>query len=205
VILTDAETVIDHPEMPDAERLQSLLELRTEATRMAELCGSLLHLARGDSKAPVQLSTVDWDDVLRVATRDARLICAPRPVTVNANGGLGSGLTDQGSVLSVLRIIFDNVARHTPTTSRVVLEASGNPERVWVAVSDTGPGVRGDLVPRVFDRFFRADSARRGQGSGLGLAIARTAIERLGGTIDASNREAGGFHVKFELPRSRPA
>jgi len=205
VILTDAETLIDHPEMPDAERRQCLAELRAESARMADLCTSLLQLARGDSPAQMQLSPVSWDEVLRTASRDARLICAPRAVTLTANGGLGRGVTDQGSVLSALRIVFDNIARHTPATSRVELEASGNVDLVWVTVSDTGPGVRPDLLPRIFDRFFRADPARRGQGSGLGLAIAKSTVERLGGSIEAGNRANGGFNVRLELPRQVPA
>jgi signal transduction histidine kinase len=68
-------------------------------------------------------------------------------------------------------------------------------------LSDTGPGVTPDVLPQVFDRFFRADPARHGHGTGLGLAIARHVVERHGGTVEAHNMAGGGFGVELALPR----
>jgi signal transduction histidine kinase len=206
VILTNAETLLDHPEMPARESRQSLTEVLTEAMRLAELSGSLLQLARGDSGAPVLVAPVDWDDFVGRAAHDAKLICAPRPVRLHPNGGLGSGQADVDSLQSALRIIFDNIARHTPESARVDVEATADAREVRLVISDSGPGVRPDLLPRIFDRFFRAAASRTGHGSGLGLAIAKSVVERQRGSISARNVGGGGLAVELSVPRHvRPA
>jgi len=201
VILANAETLLDHPEMPASEARESLAEVRTEAVRLAELSASLLQLAKGDSAAPLTVASVDWDEFVSRAARDAELICTPRRVDLHPNGRLGDGRADVDSLQNVLRIIFDNVARHTPQTSRVDLEATADRERIRLVVSDSGPGVRPELLPRIFDRFFRAEASRTGHGSGLGLAIAKSVLERQGGSISAWNRQGGGLSLELTVPR----
>jgi signal transduction histidine kinase len=104
-------------------------------------------------------------------------------------------------VLRALRALFDNVARHTPESARVMFRATASDDAIEFALTDTGPGVSPDVLPLVFDRFFRADPARLGHGTGLGLAIARHVAERHGGTVEARNVTGGGFGVEIALPR----
>lgn len=68
-------------------------------------------------------------------------------------------------------------------------------------IADSGPGVRPDLLPRIFDRFFRAETSRAGRGSGLGLAIAKRVVERQGGLISARNVNSGGLAIELSIPR----
>ena len=201
VILANAETLLDHPEMPASEARESLEEVRTEAVRLAELSASLLQLAKGDSGVPLVVAPVDWDEFVSKVARDAEIICTPRQVSLHPNGRLGAGRADVDSLQNVMRIIFDNVARHTPESTHVDLEATADGERVRLLVSDSGPGVRPDLLPRIFDRFFRAEASRTGHGSGLGLAIAKSVLERQGGSIAARNREGGGLSLELTVPR----
>ncbi|MEI8084144.1 MAG: HAMP domain-containing sensor histidine kinase, partial [Actinomycetes bacterium] len=91
--------------------------------------------------------------------------------------------------------------RHTEDGSIVVVvRAVGG--RVRLEVVDTGEGIPPEDLPFVFERFYRADSARSRDtgGSGIGLAIARQIVEDHGGTVSASSREGGGAVVGFELP-----
>ena len=69
-----------------------------------------------------------------------------------------------------------------------------------VEVSDRGPGIAEADLPRLFDRFYRADAARSLPGSGLGLAIVRDLAESHGGSVFATNRAGGGATIGFELP-----
>jgi signal transduction histidine kinase len=75
---------------------------------------------------------------------------------------------------------------------------------VLIAVSDTGPGIPEEHLPRVFDRFYKVDASRSGtavpSGSGLGLSIVRAIIERHGGTISARNAPEGGAVFELRLP-----
>jgi two-component system, OmpR family, sensor kinase len=200
VILNDAQTLLEHPEATAEQREECLAELLIEARRMARLTNDLLQLARTDADGRIELADVDWDDLVADAADDAERICAPREVNTDAEA-LGPGRTDRALVLRALRALFDNVARHTPESTRVAFRATANGDAIEFAVTDTGPGVGPDVLPRVFDRFFRSDPARRGHGTGLGLSIARHVIERHGGTVRARNVDGGGFGVEIALPR----
>ena len=86
-------------------------------------------------------------------------------------------------------------------------DESGGPVEVVcsqgrVEVADRGPGFSDADLPHVFDRFFRATSARSRPGSGLGLAIVADVVEHHGGTVYAGNRPGGGAFVGFQLPAS---
>ncbi|MGH7860669.1 MAG: ATP-binding protein, partial [Candidatus Dormibacteraceae bacterium] len=201
VILANAETVLDHPEMSAEDRQRSIAEVRAEAIRMADLSASLLQLAKGDSGAPIKNDHLDWDALVAQAVRDAEVICAPRSIRLETDPVLGVGSGDEASLLGVLRILFDNVARHAPQSVSVGLRASSDPAQIRLAVADSGPGIRPELLPRIFDRFFRAEASRHGHGSGLGLAIAKAVIERHGGSIAADNADGGGLSVEMRLPR----
>jgi len=201
VILNDAQTLLEHPEATPEQREECLAELLIEARRMARLTNDLLQLARTDADGRIELADVDWDDLFTDAAEDAERICAPREVDTDARDTLGPGRTDRALVLRALRALFDNVARHTPETARVMFRATANGDAIEFALSDTGPGVAPDVLPQVFDRFFRADPARHGHGTGLGLAIARHVVERHGGTVEAHNMTGGGFGVELALPR----
>ncbi len=73
-------------------------------------------------------------------------------------------------------------------------------ERLSVEVSDSGPGIAPEDLPRVFDRFYRSSEARGLPGSGLGLAIVKQAAERHGGTVYANNKPEGGALMAIRLP-----
>jgi two-component system, OmpR family, sensor kinase len=201
VILNDAQTLLEHPEATTEQREECLAELLIEARRMARLTNDLLQLARTDADGRIELAEVDWDDLFTDAAEDAERICAPREVDTDAPATLGPGRTDRALVLRALRALFDNVARHTPETSRVLFRATANGDAIEFVLTDDGPGVAPDVLPRIFDRFFRADPARLGHGTGLGLAIARHVVERHGGSVEAHNVAGGGFGVEVALPR----
>jgi two-component system OmpR family sensor kinase len=201
VILNDAHTLLEHPEATTEQREECLAELLIEARRMARLTNDLLQLARTDADGRMELAVVDWDALFADAAEDAERICAPREVDTEAPITLGMGRTDRALILRALRALFDNIARHTPETARVTFSASASGDEIEFGVADSGPGVSPEVLPRIFDRFFRADPARRGHGTGLGLAIARHVVERHGGTVQARNVDGGGFGVDVALPR----
>ncbi|HVB77034.1 MAG TPA: ATP-binding protein [Candidatus Nitrosotalea sp.] len=201
VMLTNAETLLDHPQMPASERQRGLGEIRAEVVRMAELSASLLQLAKGDSGSPIQSEEMDWDLFLAEAATDARRICAPRPVESMIEAPLGTGRGERDALLGVLRALFDNIARHTAPDAPVRLVAGADATTIRLQVQDAGAGVEPHNLPHIFDRFYRAEPSRHGHGTGLGLAIARSVIERHGGTITADNAPGGGLVVRVVLPR----
>ncbi len=110
-------------------------------------------------------------------------------------------VADEGRLRQVLRNLLDNAIRHTDA-GEISVECRVADGRARLAVNDAGEGIPEDDLPFVFERFYRADSARARQtgGSGVGLAVSKRIVEDHGGTVFAENREGGGASVGFTLP-----
>lgn len=109
---------------------------------------------------------------------------------------------DADMLTRVLSNLCDNAIRHTPAGGSVTIEAKPQEDKLVVSVSDTGEGIPPEAVARIFERFYRADSARQSTtgGSGLGLAIVRAIVEAHGGSVWAENNSDGGARIVFTLP-----
>ncbi len=109
---------------------------------------------------------------------------------------------DADMLTRVFSNLCDNALRHTPAEGIVTIEAKQVQQELYVAVTDTGEGIPPEALPRVFERFYRADNARHSAtgGSGLGLAIVRAIIEAHGGRVWAENAQGAGARIVFTLP-----
>jgi len=96
--------------------------------------------------------------------------------------------------------LLDNAGKYSPEGGVVEVRLRGGE----LTVRDHGPGIAEEDLPYVFDRFYRAPSARSMPGSGLGLAIVRQVVEGHGGTVEAANAPGGGTVVRMRLPVTRP-
>ena len=143
------------------------------------------------------LEPLDLRQTARDALRSAQAMADQKGVT------LASRLPDVpvmvegdvGRLRQMLMIILDNALRFAPMGSEVRLMMDQNS----LSVQDAGPGIPGDSLPRVFERFYRVPGGEKGPGSGLGLAIAREIAQRHGMQITAANRKEGGavFRVSW--------
>jgi two-component system, OmpR family, sensor histidine kinase BaeS len=110
---------------------------------------------------------------------------------------------DSDRITQVLLNLLDNARRHTPEGGRISIGAAPKGKNLHVWVSDTGSGIDPDDLPRIFERFYRADRARTGGGSGLGLAIVKAIITAHGGAINAESELNKGTRITFTLPLMR--
>jgi two-component system, OmpR family, sensor kinase len=175
--------------------------IRREAGRMRGLIESLLTLTRGDEDAPMEVGRYDLGAVAKEATETA------------ANGKVSVEFVpteheimatfDRERVLQVASILLDNAVKYTPDGGSVAVRVEEDGGGVALAVSDTGIGIPEDQLPLVFERFYRADSARTEKGVGLGLSIARQIAEAHGGTIEAKSTEGVGSTFVLLLPRQK--
>ena len=186
-----------------------------ETDRLIRLAEDLLLLARADDRRPfLRLDRVSATELVAAAARGAQSRAADRGVRVAVRGDGAGGAADPRDSDFVLwadpdRLrqavdnLLDNATRHAPAGS-VVEVALSRPrhEVVAIEVADHGPGFPPEFLPRAFDRFERADSARTRDagGTGLGLSIVRAITEAHGGRVAARNRPGDGASVIIELP-----
>jgi len=130
--------------------------------------------------------------------------CEEAHITLQNNLGQTKALmyVDSNRLIQVLLNIFDNARHYTPAGGTITVESTRYHGRVLLRIKDTGRGIAPEDLPRIFDRFYRADPARahRTGGSGLGLAISRMIIQMHGGTVWAESAPGQGTSIIISLP-----
>ena len=207
VVRAGVERAITRPDVPP-ETLAPLEETLQEVNRMTELLDSLLTLARADEgRAELHRESVDLRDILAEAGETGELLAE------HAGVGMEIKMPAEPVVVSVDRSrvrqlalnLIENAVKYTPPGGQVSVELGSNDGRAVFSVADTGIGIAPGDLPHVFDRFWRADSARtrtsKRPGTGLGLAICKWIAEAHGGTIDVQSRPGRGTTFTVGLPR----
>ena len=197
------ENLVDGVEPADPETLRTMLR---QAERLGTLVTQLLDLSRLESGAvPLQRQSFELRPLLDDAADETRLrtIGVDVTVTVDPPGATADG--DPERVHQVVANLLDNAVRHSPAGGTVDVRATGGRAGVTIEVCDEGPGISEDERSRVFERFYRADSARSSKdgGAGLGLAIARWIVDLHGGDIRVETRQPHGCRMVVELPAAR--
>ena len=208
VVRAGVERAITRPGMPQ-EALAPLEETLQQVNRMTELLDSLLTLARADEgRAELHREPVDMREIVEEAGETGELLAE------HAGVGIEIRLPAEPLVLAVDRSrirqlalnLIENAVKYTPRGGQVSVELAGNDGRVVFTVADTGIGIAPGDLPHVFDRFWRADSARtrtsERAGTGLGLAICKWIAEAHGGTIEVQSRPGRGTTFTVGLPRT---
>ncbi len=96
--------------------------------------------------------------------------------------------------------MIHNAIKFTPPGGEIFISAAAEAAQVTFAIRDTGVGIPADVLPRIFERFYKADRARSGGGTGLGLSIARHIIQAHGGQIWVESSVGAGSTFYFTLP-----
>jgi two-component system phosphate regulon sensor histidine kinase PhoR len=165
-----------------------------------------LELSRIESgKVPLQLKEVRPIDLL-VSAEERLHLQAERAglnLEIRASPDLPYVLADPPRMVQVIVNLLHNSIKFTSPGGRVTLSAVQRNESVVFSVADTGVGISPDDLPRIFERFYKADRARSGGGTGLGLAISRHLVEAHSGQIWAFSEEGRGSNFFFSLPISQ--
>jgi signal transduction histidine kinase len=189
----------------DAERY--LPALREQTRTLSELVDDLFELARIDAGVlTIELRDTPVAALVHSCLRGLEAEAQARGVTITAETD-GEDASVRCAPEKLERVLFNlltNALRHTPSDGTVAVVVEPMVREVRLSVEDTGEGLPVGASQRLFERFWRGDSARsKGKGgSGLGLAIARGLVEAQGGRIWAENRPEGGARISFTLPRA---
>lgn len=193
------ENLLDGVEAPDPDLFRTMLD---QVERLGRLVSQLLDLSRLESGAvPLDRRDFALEPMLERAIRDSRLNSPGVEMTVDVEP---SGLrmnADPERIHQVVANLVENAVRHSPSGGTVAVAARRSGEGVTIEVSDEGPGISDSEAPRIFDRFYRADSARssRDGGAGLGLAIARGIIDLHGGDIHPEQQKPHGCRMVVNI------
>lgn len=193
------ENLVDGVEPLGPEQLRTMLR---QVERLGRLVAQLLDLSRLESGAlPLQRRLFEVRPVLEDAVDESRLHAPHVEVSVEVDDGLVAD-GDPERVHQVVANLLENAVRHSPVGGRVEVRARPERGRVAIEVCDEGPGIPEEEASRVFERFYRADTARSSShgGAGLGLAIARWIVDLHGGDIRAERRAPTGCRVVVLLP-----
>jgi signal transduction histidine kinase len=178
--------------------------LREQARRLGTLVEDLFELARIDAGAlAYELHETPLAPLVDSCVRG--FAAEARARNVHLEQRIESPAEARCAPEHVERVLLNllrNALRHTPSDGTVAVVLAASNGQVRVSVEDTGDGLTAETARRMFDRFWRGDSARAAadSGAGLGLAIARGLVEAQGGRIWAEPRETGGARVSFTLP-----
>jgi two-component system, OmpR family, phosphate regulon sensor histidine kinase PhoR len=190
---------LDDP--PAAERFLNSIE--TEVDALTQMVQELLELSRIESgQVPVRLRPTALPDLINppVERLSSQAERAGLTLTVTLDPDLPPVLADPERVQQVVTNLVHNAIKFTPQAGSITVSAKTAPREVVVEVTDTGIGIAPKDLPRIFERFYKADRARSGGGTGLGLAIARHIIQAHGGRIWVQSTEGQGSTFSFSLP-----
>lgn len=205
VIAGYLETLDTDPEVPVALH-GPLGEMRRQSDRMRALLDDLLSLAKLDaSEADIQGASVDVPELLQVLQRDAKLL-APRPATIELSVDSPQGIRgDRAMLHSAFWNLTDNAVKYTPVDGTVHLRWWTDAAGGHFSVTDNGPGIAPEHIPRLTERFYRVDASRNREtgGTGLGLAIVKHALHKHDAQLEIHSTPGAGSCFTCHFPVAR--
>jgi len=199
-----AETLQD-PEIPAEKRAEFARTIYSNTQRMQRIVDELLDLSRIESghwkprHQPVKIAEV-------VAEIFGRVVAAAKTKGIALETRVDPSATviyaDRTAVEQILLNLIENALRHTGNGGRITVETTPARNGVVLTVTDTGTGIPPEHLPRIFERFYRADSGRSREsgGTGLGLAIVKHLVEAHGGSVSAESIVGSGATIRIFFP-----
>ncbi len=179
--------------------------VRQEAGRLNRLVDDLQQLSRAESGEeqlnPVSIPLTGFLERVR-RKLEPRFTAKGVSLTLDVANKRVAVTADEDKLDQVMINLLDNALRHTDGGDGVTLSSDRDADRVFLVVADSGCGIPAADLPRIFDRFYRADKSRSRDsgGSGIGLTIAKSYVEAMGGSISAASDPGAGTRITLSFP-----
>jgi two-component system sensor histidine kinase KdpD len=200
-IMSASEALLDGKPTHHVEVQRDLLsEIHTGAERLNRLIENLLDMARLESGRLTP--TFDWcdvNDLVNTAVRKLSHELSSHVVAIDVPSDMPLVKMDFALMEQVITNLLHNACLYTPAGSTVQIRTFVEDQKCVIAISDNGSGFPKEVLPRVFDKFYRVPGSVAG-GTGLGLSIVRGFVEAHKGTIQVDNRESGGARFTIRVP-----
>jgi two-component system phosphate regulon sensor histidine kinase PhoR len=203
------EVLFDEPETSREELIRILSIMERHSKRLQRLVDDLLSLAQLESsQATLELSAVRVDELFNNLIRDWKEKLAGKnlKVIVDLPSETLTLRADGTRLEEVLHNLLDNAMKFSPDNGQIRLRGERCDSNVVLSVADNGIGVSKEHLPRIFERFYRADKARSRElgGTGLGLAIVKHIAQLHGGWVEAESELGRGTTIRVVLPEVLP-
>ncbi len=197
--------IIKADTMSSDERDKYLRIARKHTVRLGTLIGDLFELSKFDSASVTpNLETFSLPELVQDIAQEFQLESERKDIqlSIDTASAVAYTIGDIGLIQRVLENLVRNAIKFTPGGGEVTISIAERPETVRVTVSDNGPGIPDDDIPRIFDRFYRAVGGEeaRSDSSGLGLAIVKRILDLHGSRITVTSKVNAGTRFEFELP-----
>jgi two-component system OmpR family sensor kinase len=190
-------------ECPNEEHREAFEACQRSAQRMRRLIESLLDLARLDAgQGSVKHDQLDLSSAALECIDLVRPLAEHRRITIHHELRPSECVGDRERLSQVITNVLTNAIVHNRLAGEVRVATCRANGSVLLTISDNGPGIREEDLPRIFERFYRADKSRAVAtgGSGLGLSISKAIVEAHGGTIEVESRPDTGTRFTIRLP-----
>ncbi|TMD14098.1 MAG: PAS domain S-box protein [Chloroflexi bacterium] len=199
-----SELLLDF-DLTEGQRRELLQDLHGQADRMERLVGDILDVSRIDSgRVSVELTRVEVEPVVLRVCEEVRGMLKGHQLRPRIEAGVPAVWGDTRKLHQILVNLVTNAVKYSPPRTVITVTARGDGSSVRFEIADHGVGIRKEHMPRLFEKFYRADDpvVRRTAGTGLGLYIVRQLVTMLGGQIQVRSRAGKGTVFTVTLPRA---
>jgi two-component system, OmpR family, sensor histidine kinase MprB len=191
---SNIQIFLDAHRLPLVEREGLQQSILAELDELTQIVADVVELARGSAPS-IRVEVVELDTIVRESVERAHRRAPGQEFILELEPTLIEGVPER--ITRAVTNVIDNARKWSRPDGAIDIRLRGG----TLEVRDRGPGFADRDLPHVFDRFYRADSARRLPGSGLGLAIVKQAVEAHGGRAEAANAPDGGAIVRVSFGR----
>ena len=199
------ETLLSHPDLPDAKRTEFIERCYANAERLRQLLVDVSTITRMDDGASqISRERICVSDIIAEVVTEMTECVTAAGMTIHND--VPEGITIDGNrqlVSSIFRNLIENAAAYSEG-SRIDIHLERHTDTSYVfSLADDGKGVDSEHLERIFERFYRIDKGRSRPkgGTGLGLSIVKNAVMMHGGAIKAKNQRSGGLKFIFSLAK----
>ena len=198
----EAEVTLTRPRT--LEEYRNVIEsIAAECERLSGIVDNLLFLARAEAvDRQIERNVLAARPAIEKIAAYYRTVAEERGISIT-NKGDGEVYADARLFDRALSNLLDNALRFTPDGGKITIATETKPDRTELAIEDTGCGIPPQHLPRIFDRFYRADSSRSSQGTGLGLALVKSITDLHGGSVAVASKVDRGTTVTLTFPAKR--
>lgn len=203
IVISGLEVNLNNKSLDLSSAKRTLENTLIEMKEFSKLSNSLLDLSKYDTKIKSEYKSIEVDELIRSIIEKNKNLAFLKNINIETD--IESKAIIEGNEMEISRVFFnilDNAIKYTPQNGVITVSDKITSKNYVITISDNGVGISEDIINKIFDPFFRADTSRSTEGAGLGLTLAKKIIMNHKGTISIKSQLNKGTNVIISLPIS---